>query len=110
MELQERLSVFFERLTAAPPAATAQKALALICDLIEAVEDEFCPIPREEPPLRLFTGRMYVPQEDYITRKADGTITATTRHHRITCAADGAIYISHIPRKKLVLWKPAKQP
>jgi len=41
MELHERLRIFFERLRAAPPARDAEEAMALVCSVLEKVEDEF---------------------------------------------------------------------
>ena len=66
MNIQERLQIFFRRLEAAPPADSAGEAMALVCQLIEQVEDEFCPMPRENPPPLVFSGRMYAPQADRI--------------------------------------------
>ena len=60
MNIQERLAIFFRRLEATPPATNAEDAMNLVCRLIEEVEDEFCPLPRENPPPGLrFTGRVH---------------------------------------------------
>ena len=64
MNIQERLAIFYRRLEASPPAGSADEALNLVCRLIEEVEDELCPLPREEPPPKHFTGRMYAPKKD----------------------------------------------
>jgi hypothetical protein len=104
MELHQRLDVFLGRLRSAPPCRTAEEALALVCRLIEEVDDEFSPVPRETPPPFQFTGRMYAPQPDFI-RDIGRTLVATTRHHRIWCRANGAIRILHVPSKKPVLEK-----
>jgi hypothetical protein len=108
MDLQQRLAEFFQRLVAAPPAATADEAMALVCRLIEAVEDELCPFPRTEPPPLDFTGRMYAPQADRMTRQPDGSLTASTRRHRIICGRDGAITIVHMADKSVVFTKPGR--
>ena len=50
MDIPQRLAEFFHRLQAAPAAASAEEALALVCRLIEEVENEFCPLPREQQP------------------------------------------------------------
>jgi len=50
MEIHRRLEIFLERWRTAPACHTAEEALALVCGLIEEVEDEFSPGPREEPP------------------------------------------------------------
>ncbi len=73
--------------------------MALVCRLIEEVEDEFCPLPREEPPPILFTGRMYAPQADRMRRVLPhGTLVADTRHHRIFCQPTGEISIVRMSR------------
>jgi hypothetical protein len=104
MELHHRLAIFLERLRTAPACRTAKEAFALVCRLIEEVEDEFCPVPPESPPPFHFTGRMYAPQPDFV-REIGETLVATTRHHRVWCQPNGAIRIVHVPRKELVLEK-----
>ena len=105
MNIQGRLQIFFARLEAAPPAANAEEAMALVCRLIEQVEDEFCPVPRENPPPLDFSGRMYAPQNDFMRRLPSGQLVASTRHHRIHCQPDGAIKIVHMPTRDPVLMK-----
>lgn len=109
MNLQTRLAIFFERLDAAPAAASAPEAMALVCRLIEAVEDEHCPLPRETPPPSLvFTGRMYAPQADRIRRSPSGTLVAETRRHLIRCFPDGKIEIEDADTKTVALTKRGK--
>ena len=109
MNIQRRLKVFFRRLEAAPPAANADEAMSLVCRLIEEVEDEFCPLPRENPPPGLrFTGRMYAPKKDRMYRMPHGALRANARHHRI-CQPDGAILIEHVPDFNIVLMKVGRK-
>jgi hypothetical protein len=106
MTISERLEIFFQRLRAAPPANTAEEAMALVCRLIEEVEDEFCPLPREMPPPSLrFTGRMYAPQKDRIWRLEGGQLVAVARRHRIYCQPNGAISIRDVHNGIVVLIK-----
>jgi hypothetical protein len=105
MEIHQRLGIFFQRLQAAPAASTAQEAMSLVCRLIEQVEDEFCPVPRRSPPPIQFSGRMYAPPTDRISTSPDGRIVAETRHHRVTCFADGRIVIVHKPGGRIGLAK-----
>lgn len=73
--------------------------MELVCRLIEQVEDEFCPLAREEPAPILFTGRMYAPQKDRMRRiLPQGTIVADTRHHRVFCQPTGEISILRMSR------------
>ena len=109
MDIQERLQVFFHRLEAAPAADSAEKAMALVCRLIEAVEDEFCPLPRKSPPPLDFTGRMYAPQSDRTRRLPGGQWVANTRGHRIYCQPDGAILIENTPGGRTVFSKPGRK-
>lgn len=108
MDIQQRLAEFFNRLNAARPATTSDEALGLVCRLIEAVEDELCPLPRQNPPPLVSAGRMYAPQEDHVRRFADGLIIADTRHHRIYCRANGGISIVHLPTESTVLYKKGR--
>lgn len=109
MDIPQRLAEFFHRLQAAPAAASAEEALALVCRLIEEVENEFCPLPREQQPPARFTGRMYSPQRDRIRPLADGGLYADARHHRIHCLADGAITILRMPERTVALVKPGRK-
>jgi hypothetical protein len=108
MEIQERLRVFFDRLSQAASCGTAEEALALVCRLIEEVEDELSPVPREDPPPMRFTGRMYAPQADFLERRFDGSLIASTRHHSIYCSPNGAIRIEYVPTLQTIFEKPGK--
>jgi hypothetical protein len=109
MNIQERLALFYRRLEAVPAAADADEAMQLVCHLIEQVEDEFCPLPREEPPPLKFTGRMYAPGPDRMRRLPQGGLVADTRHHRVYCQPNGAISIMRMADRKLILSKPGKK-
>jgi hypothetical protein len=109
MEIQQRLELFFKRLMDAAPAASAEEALALVCRLMEEVEEELCPVPKQTPAPTDFTGRMYPPQADRIRLMEGGILRANTRHHRIFCRPSGAIDIWHVPSKKHILSKTGKR-
>lgn len=106
MDNHQRLQIFFQKLTDAPPAASAEEALALVCHTIEAVEDEFCSVPRETPAPLHFTGRMYAPKADHTRRQPDGTLVADTRGHRVYCQSNGAISIVALPKRRMLFEKP----
>ena len=59
----ERLRIVYERLFDAPPAATANDALRLLSEVLNAVEDEFSSVPYN-PLSWQSDGRMYPPQLD----------------------------------------------
>jgi hypothetical protein len=109
MELHQRLAEFFRRLQAAPSAGSAEEALALVCRLIEEVEDELCPLPREDPPPFRFTGRMYAPMPDRIRRTQDSGFVANTLRHRVHCHPDGGITIVHVPKGLIELVKEGRK-
>ena len=109
MEIHQRLAEFFRRLEAAPPVSSADEALALVCRLIEEVEDDLCALPRRNPPPRSFTGRMYAPQPDHV-KPAPSGLKATTRRHMIYCEGDGGITIIHRRSRSVVLAKRGKSP
>src|SRR5579863_6252428 len=96
MDISERLALFYRRLEAAPPAATAARAFALICRTLDEVEDEFCPVPKKHPPPRRFEGRMSIPQADRVMPQADGSWWVETRRHRISVKPDGGFVIFRI--------------
>jgi hypothetical protein len=108
MDIQQRLAEFFRRLQAAPPVANAGEAMQLVCRLVEEVEDELCPLPREAPPPIRPTGRMYAPQRDHIDPTPGGGLTARTRRHLIYCGHDGRIIIVHRHSRAVVLRKEGK--
>jgi hypothetical protein len=93
MNILERLAVFYERLRTAPPAATAEEALTLICRVLEEVENEFSPMPKQSPPPRTFDGRMYLPQSDNIVKASDNSMWIKTRHHRVRIDPSGAFCV-----------------
>lgn len=89
--IRERLEEFYRRLASLPPAQSAEIALKQICDTLDAVEDEMSGVEKQDPPPSpsMPDGRMYGPLEDHILRRADGSILALTRGHRIEIEANG---------------------
>ena len=95
ISIQERLDVLYRRLRLAPRATSAGEALRQLCATLEQVEDEFSGVSKQTPPPPPtdFDGRMYCPDEDHIARRADGSVLALTRGHRIEIAAEGKLRI-----------------
>jgi hypothetical protein len=93
----ERLAEFFTRLAALPAPRTADEALEQISTTLDAVEDAYSGVPKQEPPPppNMPDGRMYPPLADHIDRRPDGSIIAATRRHLIEIAADGSVCIRH---------------
>jgi hypothetical protein len=59
----ERVSVFLDRLTQAPPASSGDEALMLLSETLNQVEDELTEITFD-PTRWMDDGRMYPPQRD----------------------------------------------
>jgi hypothetical protein len=60
---RERLAEIFRRLAAAPPAASHDEAYRLLCDTIDAVEDEMTTTPND-PANWMTDARIYPPLMD----------------------------------------------
>ncbi len=108
LTIPERLAEFFRRLQAAARATTAEEALNQVRNIMNQVEDEFSGVIRKDPPPPIDQpdGRMYPPQNDFTTRKPDGSISARTRGHRIEIGRDGSITITNIKSGNIDLQKP----
>ncbi|HET7624969.1 MAG TPA: hypothetical protein VFM25_06845 [Verrucomicrobiae bacterium] len=102
MNIQDRLKIFYDRLTAAQAAADAEAALALICRTLEEVENEFCPLEKKNPPPESFDGRMYLPQKDNMCVSDNQTMWVKTRKHRIAIKPDDSFTVfSLMPHRVL---------
>jgi hypothetical protein len=63
MTRRERTEIFFRRLAASGPCASADEALGRIADVLNGIEDMFTSIPFN-PAAWESDGRLYPPQED----------------------------------------------
>lgn len=90
----ERLTIFFDRLTAAPPANNAEEAYNLIATTLNAVEDEYSGAPFN-PPMWKTDERMYPPFKD--NRRAVVGYPEVTRYrsvgHHTMVGSNGSIQI-----------------
>jgi hypothetical protein len=59
----ERLAEIFRRMAEAPPCSSADDAYRLLCETIDAVEDEWTDTPNEPVNYKV-DGRIYPPQDD----------------------------------------------
>ena len=78
----QRLAEIFRRLSAARPVATHDDAYRLLCETIDAVEDELTAIPND-PANHLDDNRIYPPQGDYcfaVGRRPDLKRYESKRH------------------------------
>jgi hypothetical protein len=100
---QERFRIFLERLEAASAAGSADEALVLIHNILNAVEDEFSGVPYD--PLRWETnGRMYPPQEDNLRSVPNRPSLRRYRHvnHNTFVGENGSIRIETIQDEVLL--------
>jgi hypothetical protein len=94
---RERLAEILARLEAAPPAASADEAVASLNAIIDAVEDEMTDIPYDPAAAEqlLTDGRMYGPHAKFASDYRDrGDLTryAHTAHDTFV-QANGAILV-----------------
>ena len=94
MDKFARLTLFYERLKAAPAAGTRDQAYALLSDTLNAVEDEYSDMPNN-PQNWQTDGRLYPPQTDRVF--AVDNFPAVLRYnsfkHDTYIASNGAIEI-----------------
>jgi hypothetical protein len=93
--IRERLNEVYRRLRLSSKAESADAAFRQLCETLENVEDELSGVAKKSPPppLGVEDGRMYCPLDDHVLRRADGSILALTRSHRVEIAADGGMRI-----------------
>ena len=93
LSVRERLTIFFERLRQAPPCASADDALALVCQTLDAVEDEWSGIEKNPNAGFKFDGRMYPPRADFTYPQSDGSKIALIKGHEVRLGINGSISI-----------------
>jgi hypothetical protein len=100
---QERFAIFLARLEAAPPADSAESALALLSKLLTRVEDELSEIPENPSPWKS-DGRMYPPQKDNARLITGYPGITRYRHvsHNTLIGPKGAIRIETLTREVLL--------
>jgi RHS repeat-associated protein len=101
----ERLRMVYDRVLRAPPATTAEEAMALMHTTLDAVEDSFSCVPKLAKPGLKPDGRMYPAQPDRIVKGADGSLTATSRGHVTTYGPDGSITVTDRATGEIVFQK-----
>jgi hypothetical protein len=93
---RERLAEILRRLDAAPSAGSDEAALALVRDVINAVEDELSGLPYDaaEATMLAVSERMYPPLADSeIPDIMSGVRRFRTFRHELLVGANGAILI-----------------
>jgi hypothetical protein len=106
MTKQARLVEFMRRMEAAPAPASADEAMTLLSNTLNAVEDELTDIPFD-PDRWMNDGRMYPPQADN-ARAVDGRADLTryrSVRHNTWIRTNGAIRIEELQTKAVLLDK-----
>ena len=105
---RRRLQLFFERLSGAPPADSADEALASLATILNEVEDKHS--GREyNPDAWADDGRMYPPREDNRRNVPDRPSLRRYRsaEHNTFIGLNGSIRIED-PRRNVLLDKPGR--
>jgi RHS repeat-associated protein len=89
----KRLDLFYGRLDAATPARNADEAYQLLSRTLTEVENAHSGVAAVQNPGLQYTGRMYPPMADNMTRLANGGMEALTKGQRILFGPDGSIRI-----------------
>ncbi|MGL4550743.1 MAG: hypothetical protein ACRC33_06110 [Gemmataceae bacterium] len=94
-KISERLTLFYESLNAAPPAASHDEAFDLLGRLLDQIEDAHSGVPAD--PEAALTGpsdgRMYPPHSHYRRPVREGLVRYRTKGHNVYIADNGAIQI-----------------
>jgi hypothetical protein len=106
LSLPERLALLYERLSALPPARTADEAFRQLAQTLDQVEDEHSGVVRDPNPGLKFDGRMYPPREDFTERLPDGGLRATTKGNLIEISPGGTTDIYSRHSNELVYRRP----
>jgi len=104
MDKCARLQLFYERLHAAPAQSTHDESFVLLCDTLNAVEDEHSGVP-SNPDNFQTDGRLYPPQSD-CSYAVDGFPDVTryrSAGHNTYISTNGAIEIKVVATNESTL-------
>ena len=103
-----RFQIFVERLLTAPPASSADEAVLLLAQTLNAVEDEFSGVPNRPEHWRT-DGRMYPPQTDSLVKNPDHPAVRKYRSkaHYTFIGSNGSIRIETLDAE-ILLDKPGQ--
>jgi hypothetical protein len=107
MDKYGRLQLFYERLQAAPAASTREESYLLLCDTLNAVEDEHSGTPNNPDNFQT-DGRLYPPQTDR-AHEVDGfpgVIRYRSARHNTYIASNGAIEVKVVGTNEVDFTKP----
>lgn len=91
LEKRQRLKIYVQKLTKAPPAKNADEAMQLITDVMDEVEDAYSGVEAVENPGLKYEGRMYAPRKDYTKQLPDGSLEAITSGNIVKISPQGDI-------------------
>jgi len=99
----KRFQIFLERLSAAPPASSADEAFNLLTQTLNAVEDEFSEVPNHPENWRT-DGRMYPPQADSLVKNPENPDVRKYRSkgHYTNVGPNGSLRIETLDAEILI--------
>lgn len=107
---QERLQLFYQKLTESKAASNVDEAVKLINNTLDGVEDAFSGAKKQSGIPTYNDGRMYgILDDKFLTRNKDGSVTALTRGNRIEISKDGGFKVFDRKNGNLIFEKPAKK-
>lgn len=102
----ERLKIFAEKLNVAPGAKNVDEAIGLINKTLDEVEDTYSGVKKAKGIPDRDDGRMYgILDDKYVTKHADGSVTANTKGNKIEIAKDGSFKILSKDGSKVLIDK-----
>ena len=106
MDKYARLEIFYARLREAAPAQSHDEAYALLCDTLNAVEDEFSGVPNN-PTNWKTDGRLYPPQKDrvYAVSGFPEVLRYNSFKHDTYISSNGAIEVKIISTSEVQFTK-----
>jgi hypothetical protein len=106
---EQRMEIFFGRLRRALAVATFDEAYQLLCQTLNAVEDEHSGVPAN-PSMWRDDERLYPPQDDKAraVESVPGVTVFRSRLHKTFIATNGAILIWDLSTRRSVLSKKGK--
>jgi hypothetical protein len=105
----ERVAEFIKRLGEAPLAATSDEAFQLVCDTLNAVEDELTNIPYNQETSDV-DGRLYPPLREGLRTVADHPNVLRHRHrwHNTYFGTNGSVEIQEVRSGNVLISKPGQ--
>ncbi|HYV36918.1 MAG TPA: hypothetical protein VE988_14525 [Gemmataceae bacterium] len=105
----ERLAEFYRRLQAAPPCDSLDEAFAMVCNVLNAVEDELADIPFDQSKSDT-DGRLYPPVRESLHSVKDHPSVKRHRHrlHYTFFGENGSVEVQDVQTRSVIFTKPGR--